>query len=132
MRNKTKEILNYIAEHPEKTVSEVAKDLGYQYQSVYMIKRNYKKNKGSLWQPPKLMQQPKLIMEFVPPADPVNNPAHYLVGGIETIDFIVAKQLNFHLGNAVKYITRSGHKDDRKQDLEKAVWYLQREISRLL
>ena len=61
--------------------------------------------------------------------DPVNHPAHYKVGGIETIDFIEAKKLGYNLGNVVKYITRSDHKGNRKQDLEKALWYLNRELS---
>lgn len=62
----------------------------------------------------------------------VNSPSHYKDGGIETIDFIEAKGLNFHLGNAVKYISRAGKKDPGKyvEDLRKAVWYLQREIIR--
>ena len=61
-------------------------------------------------------------------ADPVNHPAHYKVGGIETIDFIEAKKLNYNMGNAVKYITRADHKGNRKQDLEKALWYIKREL----
>ncbi len=64
-------------------------------------------------------------------ADPVNHPAHYKVGGIETIDFIEAKKLNYNIGNVVKYLTRADHKGNRKQDLEKALWYLNREISTL-
>ena len=60
--------------------------------------------------------------------DPVNHPAHYKVGGIETIDFIEAKKLGYNLGNVVKYITRSDHKGNRLQDLRKAQWYLEREI----
>lgn len=60
--------------------------------------------------------------------DPIRNPAHYTVGGIETIDFIEAKQLNYNLGNVVKYITRADHKGNRMEDLKKAVWYLTREI----
>jgi hypothetical protein len=77
--------------------------------------------------------------------DPVNHPSHYTSGGIETIDFIEAKELNYNLGNAVKYITRAGKKFPEElvnlniknlnailiQDLEKAVWYLQREIKTL-
>jgi hypothetical protein len=63
-----------------------------------------------------------------PKSDPVNHPAHYKVGGIETIDFIEAKRLNYNMGNAVKYITRADHKGSRKQDLEKAIWYLKREL----
>jgi len=62
-------------------------------------------------------------------ADPVNHPAHYKVGGIETIDFIEAKKLNYNIGNVVKYLTRADHKGNRKQDLEKAKWYLERELS---
>lgn len=64
--------------------------------------------------------------------DLVNHPPHYKVGGIETIDFIEAKQLGYRLGNVIKYIVRAGHKsaETRKQDLEKAMWYLKREIER--
>ena len=64
-------------------------------------------------------------------SDPVNQPAHYKVGGIETIDFIEAKQLNYNLGNVVKYVTRADHKGNRLEDLEKARWYLDREIGNL-
>jgi hypothetical protein len=63
--------------------------------------------------------------------DPVNHPAHYKVGGIETIDFIEAKGLSYNLGNVIKYVTRAGYKGDPKQDLEKARWYLTREIEAL-
>jgi len=66
-----------------------------------------------------------------PALDPVNHPYHYKVGGIETIDFIEAKELNYNMGNAVKYISRAEHKGDKKQDLEKAIWYLNREIGKL-
>ena len=61
-------------------------------------------------------------------ADPVNNPAHYTTGGIETIDFIEAKKLGYNLGNVVKYITRAEHKGNKLEDLRKAQWYLSREI----
>ena len=74
---------------------------------------------------------PLITMEE-PASDPVNHPAHYKVGGIETIDFIEAKRLNYNMGNAVKYITRADHKGSRKQDLEKAIWYLKREIEHSL
>ena len=75
----------------------------------------------------------KILMQGADPLpitmhDPVNHPAHYKVGGIETIDFIEAKRLNYNMGNAVKYITRADHKGSRKQDLEKAIWYLKREL----
>ena len=65
--------------------------------------------------------------------DVVNHPDHYTDGGIETIDFIEAKKLPYHLGNAVKYISRAGKKDPEKtvEDLQKAVWYINRYISKL-
>lgn len=64
--------------------------------------------------------------------DNVNHPSHYTDGNIEVIDFIEDKKLNYHLGNAVKYISRAGKKDPEKytEDLQKAVWYLQREIDK--
>lgn len=65
--------------------------------------------------------------------DNVNHPAHYTFGNIEVIDFIEDKKLGFHLGNAVKYISRAGRKNPDKtvEDLRKAVWYLNRQIQRL-
>lgn len=65
------------------------------------------------------------------PTDNVNHPAHYKVGGIETIDFIEAKKLNYNLGNVVKYITRADHKGNAAEDLAKARWYLNREIAKM-
>jgi hypothetical protein len=60
----------------------------------------------------------------------VNNPVHY--GGAdnpyEAIKVIDAWDLNFNLGNTVKYIARCGKKDDEIQELEKAAWYLNNEI----
>ena len=65
--------------------------------------------------------------------DAVNHPEHYTDGGIETIDFIEAKGLPYHLGNAVKYISRAGKKDKSKtiEDLQKSVWYIERYIGLL-
>ena len=62
--------------------------------------------------------------------DPVNHPAHYTSGKIEVIDYIEDQKLPYHLGNAVKYISRAGKKDKDKtvEDLKKAVWYIQRYI----
>jgi hypothetical protein len=62
--------------------------------------------------------------------DLINNPKHYTTGGIETIDFIEAKNLNFRLANAVKYLTRAEHKGSKLSDLKKAIWYIQREIDK--
>ena len=67
--------------------------------------------------------------------DAVNHPAHYKTGGIETIDFIEAKGLDYLLGNTVKYIARAGKKGDgdsakELEDLRKGRWYLDRAIAR--
>ena len=61
----------------------------------------------------------------------VDHPSHYNMGKYEAIDVIEDWQLNFNLGNTIKYISRAGHKDDIVQDLKKALWYLEREIKRL-
>jgi hypothetical protein len=59
----------------------------------------------------------------------VHRPKHYLEGRtIEPIAVIEDWKLDYHLGNALKYIARAGRKDDLKQDLEKAIWYLKRKI----
>lgn len=62
--------------------------------------------------------------------DAVNHPSHYTDGKIEVIEFIEDKNLGFHLGNAVKYISRAGKKDPNKtvEDLNKAKWYIERYI----
>ena len=56
----------------------------------------------------------------------VAHPKHYTEGKIECIDFIIDKQLNFCLGNAVKYIVRAGKKEGNsaEQDIRKAIQYL--------
>ena len=62
--------------------------------------------------------------------DNVSHPSHYNVGKIEVIDAIEDWCLNFSLGNAVKYIARADHKGKPIEDLEKARWYIDREIMR--
>jgi hypothetical protein len=63
--------------------------------------------------------------------DAVNHPPHYrAANGMETIDVIESFRLGYHLGNAIKYILRCGHKGPPIEDLEKARWYLWREIGR--
>tara|TARA_R100000458_G_scaffold56667_1_gene61823 strand:- start:344 stop:583 length:240 start_codon:yes stop_codon:yes gene_type:complete len=53
---------------------------------------------------------------------------YYRRGSIEVWDFIRDQELNFHLGNAIKYICRAGYKNDKIEDLEKAIHYLQDEL----
>lgn len=63
----------------------------------------------------------------------VTHPAHYNTGKIEVIEAIEDWKLSYHRGNVVKYVARAGKKDPTKtiEDLEKAKWYLEREIERL-
>lgn len=63
----------------------------------------------------------------------VNHPSHYNQGKYEAIDVIEDWGLNFSLGSAVKYICRAGNKPGEStiKDLQKAAWYVEREIERL-
>jgi hypothetical protein len=132
--SRAEKIRRFITANPKMPLKDVAVKFDTRYQVVYMIKRNMEAKAATdlntmiqeaqdareKWQPPKLLPMP----------DVVNHPAHYKTGGIETIDFIEAKGLNYHLGNVVKYITRADHKGDRMENLLKAQWYLNREINR--
>jgi hypothetical protein len=63
--------------------------------------------------------------------DPVNHPAHYTKhpSGVECIQ--ITEHMSFCLGNAMKYIWRAGEKDGEfRQDIQKAIWYLQRELDK--
>ena len=62
--------------------------------------------------------------------DIVNHPNWYTDSNIEVIDYIEDKGFGYHLGNAIKYISRAGKKDPGKEieDLRKAVWYIERYI----
>ena len=71
--------------------------------------------------------------------DAVNRPSHYTDSRIEVIDYIEDKNLGFCLGNAIKYISRAGKKKDNGrdikakeiEDLQKAIWYINRRIYEL-
>lgn len=122
----------------------VAKKLGVSLSYVYNIRTKHKNKiktkdkplssyerllKDSLAQA--RGEQPRIRMQASPSTDMVNHPPHYTAGGIETIDFIEAKKLGYNLGNVIKYITRSDLKGDKLENLEKAQWYLNREINNL-
>ena len=62
--------------------------------------------------------------------DNVNSPNHYNIGDIEVIDFIDSWGLNFNLGNVIKYVARSDYKGNKIEDLQKAIYYIEREIKR--
>ena len=55
-------------------------------------------------------------------------PDYYKRGKAQVWDFIRDNDLNFHLGNAVKYIARAGYKDSKQEDLIKAIHYLENEL----
>jgi predicted ArsR family transcriptional regulator len=144
LTNSTK-VLRYIRKNPNAKASEVAKAVGVSINSVYQCTYNAKKKAKSLPMtalapvnrvPPKRGRPSKVKTFFATSnksikADNVNHPPHYKAGGIETIDFIEAKSLNYNLGNVVKYITRADHKGNKLEDLQKAQWYLNREIKNL-
>jgi hypothetical protein len=116
---KTKKALAYLQANPSAKASEVAKKFNMTLSYVYVLKSKSKKPSKII----KTSTQKEVV-------DNVNHPPHYKVGGIETIDFIEAKKLNYNLGNVVKYITRADHKGSRNEDLKKALWYLNRELGR--
>ena len=115
---------------PKKKKSKIVKAVKEMKQALDVIEKK----------PTKLIVQPqykdsaiKLLAELnvaEKKLDLVNRPPHYTDGGIDTLKFIEAKDLNYRLGNVVKYISRTGKKvdSDPLQDLEKARFYLEREI----
>jgi hypothetical protein len=71
-------------------------------------------------------------------SDPVNSPSHYNKGRVEAIlviEDVVAGApepvVGYHVGQALKYLLRAWHKENASQDLQKAVWYLNRAIARI-
>jgi Protein of unknwon function (DUF3310) len=63
--------------------------------------------------------------------DPVNHPKHYNTGEIETIDFVdqtcrhYPGEEAFSIGNALRYLARGPHKNNKIEDVRKAIWYLE-------
>jgi hypothetical protein len=66
-----------------------------------------------------------------PTHDKVNHPSHYLAhpSGVECIT--ITEHFNFCIGNAIKYLWRSGLKENAVEDLRKSIWYIEREIERI-
>lgn len=127
---KTKNVLAYLEKNPTAKPAQVAKKFKMAVQYVYKLRSDIKLDKALTMSKPSAMfltkSSPKAVAK-----DNVNHPAHYKTGGIETIDFIEAKSLNYNLGNVVKYLTRADHKGNKLEDLKKAQWYLNREVSNL-
>lgn len=130
-------IRNYISANPEAKAEEIATKFGTTKGHVYVIRSTLRKVGKKLIAKktlPPASLTPTIVeqhfgVDIDKAHDLVNHPSHYKVGGIETIDFIEAKGLNYNLGNAIKYITRADYKGSKAQDLAKAIWYLRREIT---
>jgi len=158
MKSKAQIVREYMNANPDATIDEIAKKCKVTKQYVYQVRSDERKKaikrhinthgdslsaiykisklKERLGKPKLRMQasfdrEPPTIMMEEPKADPVNHPSHYKTGGIETIDFIEAKELGYHLGNVIKYVTRAKHKGNELEDLKKAQWYLERAIMKL-
>ena len=130
--SKAAKIARYLIANPSASPLDVSEKFKVERQYVYNV-RNRLHKEGIA--PPKI-RMAAAVTSSTPIAsvlhDPVNHPAHYTDGGIETIDFIEAKRLGYHLGNVVKYICRAGKKGTNMgmQDLQKARWYLDRAIEK--
>jgi hypothetical protein len=144
---KSQKLSNYLVENPSAKAGAVAKLFKVSVASVYARKAKLKTaaSKGN-WKLASVSTSKKSVFGHQKPStlapnavvsmaihgdDKINHPSHYKVGGIETIDFIEAKDLGYHLGNVVKYISRADHKDNKLENLKKAQWYLNRAVSNL-
>lgn len=123
--------MKFISKNPDAKAGEVAKALGMKPQAVYQVVHNMKKRAGNASQLPKKTKTIKVVRVKQVAADMVNHPPHYKAGGIETIDFIEAKNLGYHLGNVVKYLSRADLKGNKLENLKKAQWYLNRAVDNL-
>ena len=146
----TVKVVQYIKNNPNAKAKEVSKATGVSisgvYQAVYLQKKRAKSapapksnwklasvstSKKSVFQKPSTLAPNAVASMALYAEDKVNHPSHYKIGGIETIDFIEAKNLGYNLGNVVKYITRADHKGNKLEDLKKAQWYLNRAVTTL-
>lgn len=131
-------IRNYYKTHPNAKPGEVAAALNVKTALVYAV-RKYDEQKRVKVDVRVESPQPNNVSHVVPlpinidsihkpKFDMVNSPPHYTSGGIETIDFIAAKLtkeefIGYLKGNALKYGSRIGKKDDPVTDIGKMVWY---------
>lgn len=132
--SKSAKAIEFMQKNPNAKPSEIAKKFGFSANYVYVLRSNMKKKTRKSGVNIDLVHTGPVITVTsaaeAPKPDMVNNPPHYTEGGIETIDFIEAKRLDYHLGNVVKYVTRAGKKGSGMEDLLKAQWYLNRAIEK--
>jgi len=128
-------VANYLHDYPNATGREIAKKFKCALSYAYILMSKAKAIQISVEEVVDEIEEgiknSRLAQSRSVTTDTVNHPPHYKVGGIETIDFIEAKGLDYHLGNVIKYISRSDHKGNKKDDLLKAQWYLTRAINNL-
>lgn len=146
---KSSKVIRYIKKNPNAKAKEVSQATGVPlasvYQTAYRVRKEMREGMAKV-QMTALSPKPaarkyargmKVIAVSTSnrsvhsKADMVNHPPHYKAGGIETIDFIEAKNLGYNLGNVVKYVSRADLKGNKLEDLQKAKWYLDRAISNL-
>jgi hypothetical protein len=144
---KSSKVIRYIKKNPNAKAKEVSQATGVPlasvYQTAYRVRKEMREGMAKV---PMTTLSPKLAaskatkgMKVIATytsnksikSDMVNHPPHYKAGGIETIDFIEAKNLGYNLGNVVKYVSRADLKGNKLEDLQKAKWYLDRAISNL-
>jgi hypothetical protein len=119
-----------LIENPSAKAGDIAKLFKVSVQSVYQRKAKLKSAAPkSNWKAIVVSTSNKSVLNKIRP-DLVNSPAHYTKGGIETIDFIEAKELDYHLGNVIKYISRANLKGNKLENLKKAKWYMDRAVQK--
>lgn len=143
---KSSKVIQYIKKNPNARAKEIASAVGVPtasvYQIAYKVRKQMREGMAKVRMTalaPKLASKTTRGMKVIATytsnksikSDMVNHPPHYKAGGIETIDFIEAKNLGYNLGNVVKYVSRADLKGNKLEDLQKAKWYLDRAISNL-
>ena len=144
---KSSKVIQYIKKNPNAKAKEIAQAVGVPINSVYQIAYKVRKQmREGMAKVRMTALSPKLAaskaakgMKVIATytsnksikSDMVNHPPHYKAGGIETIDFIEAKNLGSNLGNVVKYVSRADLKGNKLEDLQKAKWYLERAIANI-
>lgn len=132
MRSKqtnTAKVIKYVQNNPLAKPKEVATATKVPINTVYQTIYNFKKAALKLGKSSIEDAVKSRIASSV--KDLINSPTHYTVGGVETIDFIEAKKLDYNLGNVVKYVSRANYKDSKIENLKKAQWYLNRAVAKL-
>lgn len=144
---KSSKVIRYIKKNPNAKAKEVSQATGVPiasvYQTAYKVRKQMREGMAKVQMTAlspkraasKTIRGMKVIATYTSnksiKSDMVNHPPHYKAGGIETIDFIEAKNLGYNLGNVVKYVSRADLKGNKLEDLQKAKWYLDRAISNL-